>query len=93
MNKFEQPPTPEDKDKSQSPEITKITDLVEVLNELNPDVDINLGDSWGNKIYSSRPVEELNLPEGFYYNDKNGLTNKHNTETGQYIAARIEKLD
>jgi hypothetical protein len=80
------------------PEISRITELAELLRELNPDVDISLGemgvDPGAEKtIYSSKAVEELELPEGFYYNEKNGLTNKHSTETGQYISARVEKLD
>ena len=80
------------------PEISRITELAEALRELNPDVDISLGEMGVDPgaertIYSSKTVEELELPEGFYYNEKNGLTNKHNTETGQYISARVEKLD
>ncbi len=79
-------------------EISKIEELAEALRELNPDVDISLGEMGEdpraeNTIYSSKSVEELKLPEGFYYNEKNGLTNKHNTETGQYIAAKVEELD
>lgn len=35
-------------------------------------------------IYSSVPGEKLILPEGYYYNEKNGITNKHNTTSGLY---------
>ncbi len=85
----------ESRDISQS---TDITDLAEVLRELNPDVEIKLGDvdtdpNARERIYSSKPVEELNLPEGFEYNEKNGITNKHNTETGAYMSARVEGLE
>ena len=80
------------------PEINSITALAEALRELNPDVDISLGEAGEDPraqetIYSSKPVEELSLPEGFYYNEKNGLTNKHNTETGQYMAVEVVELD
>ncbi len=83
------------KDISQS---TDITDLAEVLRELNPDVEIKLGDvntdpQARERIYSSKPVEELKLPKGFEYNEKNGITNKHNTETGAYMSARVEGLE
>lgn len=30
-------------------------------------------------IYGNIPGENLSLPEGYYYNQKNGITNKHNT--------------
>ncbi len=79
-------------------EINSITELAEILRNLNPDVNISLGEvgedpKAAETIYSSEPIEGLSLPEGFYCNEKNGLTNKHNTETGQYISVRVEKLD
>ena len=37
-------------------------------------------------------MEELVLPEGFYYNDKNGITNKHNTKSGSYISLLVVPL-
>jgi len=35
--------------------------------------------------------QPLNLPEGFYYNDKNGLTNKHNASL--YCSLKITNLE
>lgn len=35
-------------------------------------------------IKSSIPPENLTLPDGCYYNEKNGITNKHNTIDGRY---------
>lgn len=35
-------------------------------------------------ILSRIPPEELKLPEGWEYNTKNGITNKHNTQSGAY---------
>jgi hypothetical protein len=31
-------------------------------------------------MYSSVDIDKLVLPEGFYYNQKNGVTNKHRTK-------------
>ena len=30
------------------------------------------------------PPQVLKLPDGWYYNNKNGLTNRHNSSTGLY---------
>lgn len=35
-------------------------------------------------IVTSVPPENLTLPDGCYYNEKNGITNKHNTIDGRY---------
>lgn len=35
-------------------------------------------------IASDTPASELKLPEGYYFSSKNGITNKHNTESGLY---------
>ena len=82
------------KDVSQS---TDLFEIAEVIQQLNPNVEIRVGnweyDSMATKrFYSSVPVEQLVLPEGFYYNDKNGITNKHNTQTGTYCALEVEDL-
>ena len=37
-------------------------------------------------------MEQLVLPEGFYVNEKNGITNKHNTQNGMYCTLRVEDL-
>ena len=44
------------------------------------------------RFYSSVPMEQLVLPEGFYVNEKNGITNKHNTQSGMYCTLRVEDL-
>lgn len=43
------------------------------------------------KIYirSLIPAESLILPEGCYYNTKNGITNKHNTIEGFYATLQV----
>ena len=35
----------------------------------------------------------IKLPEGFYYNDKNGITNKHRSASGVYCALNVLDLD
>ena len=35
-------------------------------------------------------IDDLNLPKDFEYNDKNGLTNKHNTSSGAYTSMRVQ---
>ena len=54
------------------------------LKRLNPRATIKLEDprfasTSFDKIYCDRALDSLVLPDGFYYNDKNGITNKHNT--------------
>ena len=89
------PEIPHGKDVSQS---TNIYEIAEAIQELNPDAEIRTGDmgldsSAYNRFYSSIPVDQLELPKGFYYNEKNGITNKHNTKTGQYCALEVEDLE
>lgn len=36
------------------------------------------------RVIANCAPEDLIYPEGWYFNDKNGLTNKHNSSTGQY---------
>lgn len=30
------------------------------------------------------PIDKINIPNGYYYNEKNGITNKYNTDDGLY---------
>ena len=41
------------------------------------------------RIIANCAPEDLIYPEGWYFNDKNGLTNKHNSSTGQYAAIGV----
>ena len=82
------------KDVSQS---TNLYEIAEVIQQLNPNAEIRVAnmayDSQAtNRFYSSVPVEQLVLPEGFYVNEKNGITNKHNTQSGMYCTLRVEDL-
>lgn len=71
--------------------------LITELKRLNPNVEIKLGnpelDSAAyERIFCSVSADNLKLPEGFYFNDKNGITNKHNTESGTYISLHVEDI-
>lgn len=72
------------------------TDLIEKIRQLNPSVQINVSNlEYENelKIDSSIPIEKLNLPEGFYYNEKTGITNKNKTENGNYVSLNLNSID
>ena len=78
-------------------ESTNVSEIAQAIANINPDVQIALGDpendpECNSRIFSSVPVEELDLPEGFYYNEKNGVTNKHNTKSGAYCGFRVEDI-
>lgn len=78
-------------------DIINIYSAAKEIQRLNPNAEIRVGNMGvdpqaNNRIYSSVPVEELILPEGFYYNEKNGITNKHNTKSGLYCNIDVEDL-
>lgn len=61
-----------------------IQKLVKELKKLNPNVAMLIDeDSYPTIIVAKcQSCEELKLPEGYDYNEKNGLTNKHHTTSG-----------
>lgn len=60
---------------------------------LNPDVTFFAFSSTLNPfIKSSIPPENLTLPDGCYYNEKSGITNKHNTIDGRYSTIKVMKI-
>jgi len=72
--------------------------LINEIRKLNPGVEIRVGnpnfDAFAyNRIFCSVPMESLTLPDGYYSNSKNGITNKHNTEDGFYISLSVETLE
>ena len=76
-------------------ESTNVSEIAQAIANINPQ--IALGDpendpECNSRIFSSVPVEELDLPEGFYYNEKNGVTNKHNTKSGAYCGFKVEDI-
>lgn len=73
--------------------VDDIEDLAREMQRLNPTSIIEVDYSTNQpKIVSSTGIENLNCPDGFYYNDKNGLTNKHNTK-GEYLSVEVERVD
>lgn len=79
-----------------SKNIKNSLDINEIFNEiskLNPSVNMEYDSINEKLILLGVKPEELKLPEGFYYNEKNGITNKHNTESGEYIAFGVEVLN
>lgn len=69
--------------------------MLKALQTLNPDVDLSLNmkteiDGYRHNIVTSEHASKLILPNGFYYNDKNGITNKHNTQSGLYTMFGVE---
>lgn len=68
-----------------------ISELVEEIKRLNPNKSIAFDDFiLGERIVLDDDVSNYKLPEGWYYNEKNGLTNKHNTKTGMYNSYDVE---
>lgn len=63
-----------------------IQKLTKELKKLNPSIDFQ----YKTDVYPAIIIAmcsygtRLNLPEGYYLTEKNGLTNKHNTASGQY---------
>lgn len=59
--------------------------FMEELRRLNPEGRFEENDQCGNGfIFGDVPTVLLVLPEGYYYTQKNGITNKHNTKSGMY---------
>jgi len=75
-------------------QVNDIEDLAREMQRLNPTAKIGVDYSTNEpKLVSSASIESLNYPDGFYYNEKNGLTNKHNNKSGSYLSAEIEYVD
>ena len=61
--------------------------LVKEIARLNRHVNITVDDTcYPQYIEVDCEPEKLRLPKPFYYNEKNGITNKHKTATGMYIS-------
>lgn len=83
------------------PDVSETTDkfaLLYAIQKLNPDIDFSfINPEFGNSesmYYSGKlDLENLKLPDGFEYNEKNGITNKHNTKSGLYTAVRLESSE
>ncbi len=70
-----------------------ICNLVKALKLLNPKVQFDFYDRTKSPveiIFGTVPGENLVFPDGYYYNDKHGITDKHNTGSGLYEAFTYE---
>jgi hypothetical protein len=73
-------------------------EVIAAIQKLNPDVGIMKASpyispqAYEQNIYTSVSPENLSLPEPFYYNSKNGITNKHKTQSGQYTSIQVEPI-
>ena len=66
--------------------------IIQEVKRLNPNVKIETDPDRG-LIFSSVEIEDLVLPEWFYYNQKNGITNKHNTQSGIYGNVHVYPIE
>ena len=60
--------------------------LVDALRIMNPTGKFALDSTFEPTyvIYGNVPADQLKFPEGYYHNAKNGITNKHSTNSGMY---------
>lgn len=84
-------------DVSKNLESTDVREIAIALQKLNPGVTIKLiNPSYENvldkQIYCNVSAKELALPAPFYYDEKNGITNKHTSKTGLYTTINIEDI-
>lgn len=61
------------------------------LKKLNPDVAIRL-DKKCTSIDISKPINELNLPENFYLDENNRITNKENTALSVFVSLKVNEV-
>lgn len=61
------------------------------LKKLNPDVDVKL-DKKCTSIDISRSINELNLPENFYLDENNRITNKENTALSVFVSLKVNEV-
>lgn len=74
-------------EKEYSPE-----ELLKEIVRLNPSVEIRYQEAHPEVIACSKKGDELKLPKGYEYNDKNGITNKHHTSSGRYTSILIGEV-
>lgn len=61
-----------------------IQKMTKELKKLNPNVSFEADKHLAIIIAECPDCTQINLPSGYYHNDKNGFTNKHNTVSGLY---------
>ena len=71
-----------------SKEIRSNVDLIRELKKLNPEVTFESDNPQVYVVINCDP-SLLKLPKPFYLSEKNGITNKHKTESGVYTSLDI----
>ena len=71
-----------------SKEIRSNVDLIRELKKLNPEVTFESDNSAAYVVVNCDP-SLLKLPKPFYLSEKNGITNKHRTESGIYTSLDV----
>ena len=71
-----------------TPRIKSNYDLINYLKTHNPDVEFS-HDGTYSWVRPNVSVDRIRLPKPFYYNNKNGFTNKHRTNDGHYISVQV----
>lgn len=61
------------------------------LKRLNPDVDIKLDENC-TSIDISKSAKELKLPENFYLDENNRITNKENTALSVFVSLKVNEI-
>lgn len=67
-----------------------ISEIIERINDLNPGVEAHRDEEITDFIiiFDNKNVdfEKLKLPHGYYFNAKNGITNKYHSKDGSYVS-------
>lgn len=71
-----------------SKEIRSNVDLIRELKKLNPEVTFESDNPAAYVVVNCDPAL-LKLPKPFYLSEKNGITNKHRTESGIYTSLDV----
>lgn len=69
-------------------EISSNVALIQELKKLNPDVTFESDNPEAYIVVNCDPML-LKLPKPFYLSEKNGITNKHKTESGVYTSLDV----
>lgn len=73
-------------------EVLDINELIEKLKEVNPGVEFKLSED-EKTILASVTLENLTMPENFYFDIVDGITNRGNAKSGNYISAQVGLLE
>ena len=72
--------------------MSSASSIIDAIKKLNPDVNFEI-DLVRDMIYTPVNVGELNLPDWFYFNQNDAITNKNNTQSGIYGRIRVYPIE